>query len=73
MHVVQLLYPFFLTPHIEVIEACLPERSALLIVKQLALSRIMARSFGQQARAVRCFSTCMTVETLPISGSVSKR
>ncbi len=48
MHVIQLLDPLFLTPHIEFVEAGLPECPARRIAKELALSGIVARSFGQK-------------------------
>jgi hypothetical protein len=50
MHIPQLLHTFFRGPHVEVVEASLPERPRLqLIAKESVLSRVSALAFRQQS------------------------
>ncbi|HEY6765302.1 MAG TPA: hypothetical protein VI386_11065, partial [Candidatus Sulfotelmatobacter sp.] len=47
MHVSQLLYPLLRRPHIEIIEAGLPERATVsLISEQVALPGVASFAFG---------------------------
>ena len=73
MHVAQLLDSLLHGPHVEIVKARLPKRPPRLFGKQLALTRIAAFLLGSNARAVRCFTTCITVDGVPTSGSVTSR
>ena len=74
MHVPQLFHALLRGPDVEVVEARMPERSALgFVCKPIALARIAPFALGNKARAERCFNRCITVEGLPTSGSVKSR
>ncbi|MFZ0805030.1 MAG: hypothetical protein WAN03_02555 [Candidatus Sulfotelmatobacter sp.] len=74
MHVPQFLHAFVRSPNLEVVEASLPEGIAFRFnAKQTALRRVRGFLFGNKARAVRCLKTSITVEGVPISGSVMSK
>jgi hypothetical protein len=74
MHIPQFLHALLRGPHVEVVEAGLPERRAQNGIGNRRGWRASTRFFlGNKARAVRCFNTCMTVDGVPTSGSVMSR
>ena len=74
MHVPRLL-PFLLVrPDVEVVEPRLPEGLPRRKLREDSrLSRILFLNLGSRALAVRCFRTCITVDGVPTSSSLSKR
>jgi hypothetical protein len=74
MHIPQLFHSLLGRPYVEVVEARLPERAMDGFVPEQIRWRGSRRFLlGNNARAVRCFSTCTTVEGFLTSGSVIRR
>jgi hypothetical protein len=71
MHIAQLFHALALAPHVEIVKSLLP--NMLRRFGQGTACRGLRRLPFRTRRANRCFTTCITVEGVPRSGSLMSR